>query len=146
MGGTFSQESRDDNNTITQRKHEPESVNIKLSCTDFGTFNGRSDNWISFKENILSKTGVGGYAQYFQQEFRLNENNKEGNNRIFYLLQNATNGGGASHLVRKHLINVDGNGAWKSLLAWYEGSIMSRAIAKPLCTKLWALRLNLKMT
>ena len=77
MGGTFSQESRDDDNTITQRKCEPESVNIKLSCTDFGTFNGKSDNWTSFKENILSKACVGGYAQYFQQDFRLNENKKE---------------------------------------------------------------------
>ena len=60
----------------------------------------------------MSKAGVGGYAQYFQQDFRLNENNKEGNNRIFYLLQNATNGGGPSHVVRKHLTNADGNGAW----------------------------------
>jgi hypothetical protein len=112
MGGTFSQESRDDDNTITQRKCEPESVNIKLSCTDFGTFNGKSDNWTSFKENILSKACVGGYAQYFQQDFHLNENKKEWENRIFYLLQNATNGGGASHVVRKHLTNADGNGAW----------------------------------
>jgi hypothetical protein len=118
-------------------------VNIKLSCTDFGTFNGRSDHWISFKENILSKAGVGGYAQYFQQDFCLTEQNKEGNNRIFYLLQNATNGGGASHVVRKHLVNADGNGAWKSLLAWYEGPVMSGEITKTLRTKLW-LRLNSK--
>jgi hypothetical protein len=118
-------------------------VNIKLSCTDFGTFNGRSDHWISFKENILSKAGVGGYAQYFQQDFCLTEQNKEGNNRTFYLLQNATNGGGASHVVRKHLVNADGNGAWKSLLAWYEGPVMSGEITKTLRTKLW-LRLNSK--
>jgi hypothetical protein len=144
MGGTFSQESRDDDNTITQRKCEPESVKIKLSCTNFGTFNGRSDNWISFKENILSKAGVGGCAQYFQQDFHLNENNKEGNNRIFYLIQNATNGGWASHVVRKHLTNADGNGAWKSLLAWYKGPVVSGEIAKTLHTKLWALRLNSK--
>jgi hypothetical protein len=146
MGRTFSQESRDDNNNTTRRKCEPESVNIKLSCTDFGTFNGRSDNWISFKENILSKAGVGGYAQYFQHDFRLNENNQEGNNRIFYLLQNATNGGGACHEVRKHLTNADGNGVWKSLLAWHKGPVMSREIAKTLHSKLWALRLNSKMT
>jgi hypothetical protein len=138
MGRTFSHESKNDNNTITRRKHEPESVNIQLSCTDFGTFNGRSDNWISFKDNILSKAGVGGYAHYFQQELHLNENDKEGNNRIFYLLQNAANGCGASHVVRKHLINADGNGAWKSLLAWYEGPVMSGEIAKTLCTKVWA--------
>jgi hypothetical protein len=144
MGGTFSQESRDDDNTITQKIYEPESVKIKLRCTNFGTFNGRSDNWISLKENILSKAGVGGCAQYFQQDFHLNENNKEGNNRIFYLIQNATNGGWASHVVRKHLTNADGNGAWKSLLAWYKGPVVSGEIAKTLHTKLWALRLNSK--
>jgi hypothetical protein len=87
MGGIISNVSRDDSNSTTRRGNGPESVNIKLSCTDFGTFNGRSDHWISFKENILSKAGVGGYAQYFQQDFCLTEQNKEGNNRIFYLLQ-----------------------------------------------------------
>jgi hypothetical protein len=111
MGGIISTESRDDSDSTTRKGNGPESVNIKLSCTDFGTFNGRSDHWIFFKENILSKAGVGGYAQYFQQDFHLTEQNKEGNNRIFYLLQNATNGGGASHVVRKHLVNADGNGA-----------------------------------
>lgn len=43
-----------------------DSVSIKLSCADFGIFNGRSDQWIAFKENNLSKAGVGGYAKYFK--------------------------------------------------------------------------------
>jgi len=103
-----------------------------------------SNHWISFKENILSNAGAGGYAQYFWQDFCLDENNKEGDSRIFYLLQNATNGGGASHVVRKHLSNADSNAAWKSLLAWYEESVMSGEIAKTLQTKLWGLHLNSK--
>ncbi len=60
-------------------KHQ-DSVNIKLSCADFGTFNGRSDQWITFKENTLSKAGVGGYAQYFKEDFIETDKNKEGNN------------------------------------------------------------------
>ncbi len=76
-----------------------DSVSIKLSCADFGTFDDRSDHWITFKENTLSKAGVGGYSQYFKEGFVETPENKEGNNRIFYLLQTATNGGGASHVV-----------------------------------------------
>ncbi len=127
---------------IAQQKHE--SVNIKLSCADFGTFNGRSDHWIMFKENTLSKAGVGGYAQYFKQDFNETPGNKEGNNRIFYLLQTATNGGGASHVVRKYASTAVGHGAWQALLAWYEGPVMSGEIAKTLRTKLWSLRLRSK--
>jgi hypothetical protein len=74
-------------------------VNTKLSCTDFSTFNGRSDPWITFKENTLSKAVVGGYAQYFKSDFVETEASTEGNHRIFYLLQMAINGGGASHVV-----------------------------------------------
>lgn len=126
-----------------QNKNE-DSVSIKLSCADFGTFDGRSDHWITFKENTLSKAGVGGYAQYFKEDFTETASNREGNNRIFYLLQTATNGGGASHVVRKYATSADGHAAWRGLLAWYEGPVMSGEIAKTLRTKLWALRLRSK--
>jgi hypothetical protein len=68
---------------------------------------------------------VGGYAQYFKAEFVETVNNKEGNNKIFYLLQMATNGGGASHVVRKFIPSANGHGAWQALFAWYEGPVMS---------------------
>jgi hypothetical protein len=110
------------------------------------TFNGWSDHWITFKENTLSKAGVGGYAQYFKEDFIETSTNKEGNNRIFYLLQTATNGGGASHVVHKFASTANGHAAWKALLAWYEGPVMSGEIAKTLRSKLWALKLCSKMT
>jgi hypothetical protein len=127
-----------------QRNKHKDSVSIKLSCADFGTFNGRSDHWITFKENTLSKAGVGGYAQYFKEGFIETDANRERKNRIFYLLQTATNGGGASHIVRKHSAGANGHAAWQALLAWYEGPVMSGEIAKTLRTKLWALRLRSK--
>jgi hypothetical protein len=96
------------------------------------------------KENTLSKARVGGYAQYFKDDFIETPHNKEGNNRIFYLLQTATNGGGASHVIRRHMLTADGHTAWKALLAWYEGLVMSGEIAKTLRSKLWALRLRSK--
>jgi hypothetical protein len=134
----------DENRSIppANREKSHDSVTIKLSCADFGTFNGRSDQWISFKENTLSKAGVGGYAQYFKQGFIISYGNREGNNRIFYLLQTATNGGG--DVVRKHASSADGGAAWQSLLAWYEGPVMSGEIDKTLRTKLWALKLQSK--
>jgi hypothetical protein len=144
MGNLPSIWSREaDRETPHHVKHH-DSVNIKLSCVDFGTFNGRSDHWISFKENTLSKAGVGGYAQYFREDFTETDVNKEGNNRIFYLLQTATNSGGASHVVRKYGDRADGHAAWQALLAWYEGPVMSGEIAKTLRTRLWALRLRSK--
>jgi hypothetical protein len=130
-----SKEGRDD----TPVKRETEPVNIKLSCADFGNFNGRSDQWIRFKENTLSKAGVGGYAQFFKPKFIVNDTMKVGNQRIFYLLQNATNGGGASHIIRRHNQTADGHAAWQSLLAWYEGPVMSGEISKTLRSKLWTL-------
>jgi hypothetical protein len=130
--------------TLSHAPRNQDSVSIKLSCADFGTFNGRSDHWITFKENTLSKAGVGGYAQYFKEGFIETNSSKEGNNRIFYLLQTATNGGGASHVVRKYAARADGHAAWQALLAWYEGPVMSGEIAKTLRTKLWALRLRSK--
>jgi len=133
-------EGRDDASVM--RGTEP--VNIKLSCADFGNFNGRSDQWITFKENTLSKAGVGGYAQFFKPDFIVSDTTKEGNQRIFYLLQNTTNGGGASHIIRQHNQTADGHAAWQSLLAWYEGPVMSGEISKTLRSKLWTLRLQSK--
>jgi hypothetical protein len=130
--------------TTNPRPKNQDSVTIKLSFADFGTFNGRSDQWISFKENTLSKAGVGGYAQCFKPDFVQTDFNKDGNNRIFYLLQTATNGGGASHVVRKHISTADGVAAWQALMGWYEGPVMSGEIVKTLRTKLWALRLHSK--
>lgn len=124
-------------------KRDPELINIKLSCADFRPFNRRSDQWITFKENTLSKAGVGGgYAQYFRSDFTLSDNKKNGNQCIFYLVQNATNGGGASHIIWKHLQTADGHAALQSLLAWYEGPVMSGDISKMLQSKLWTLRLQ----
>jgi hypothetical protein len=111
----------DENTPSVNQQHSKsqDSVSIKLSCADFGTFDGHSDHWISFKENTLSKARVGGYAQYFREYFIETKSNREGNNCIFYLLQTATNGGGASHIVRKHTATANGHAAWQGLLAWY---------------------------
>lgn len=135
-----SDEGRDEREDSGEERNK--AAPIRLNCADFGSFNGRSDQWISFKENILSKAGVGGYSQYLKADFKLNSHNAEGNQRIFYLLQSATNGGGAAHVVRKYTNTADGHGAWQALLDWYEGPVMSGEIARGLRTKLWALRLR----
>lgn len=76
---------------------------------------------------ICRMLGVGGYSQYLKAEFL--ECNEEGNQRIFYLLQSAANGGGAAHLVQKFAATANGHGAWQALLAWYEGPTISGEIA-----------------
>jgi hypothetical protein len=132
---------------LGQRKpgaEAPELVNVKLSCTYFGTLNGRSDQWITFKENTLSKAGVEGYAQYFRPDFIQSDSTEDGNQCLFYLLKNATNGGGASHIIWEHAQTADGHAAWQALLAWYEGPVMLGKISKTLCSKLSTLRLQAK--
>ena len=126
-GWVRNDERRADEEELGRR--EENSVPIRLNCADFGTFNGRADQWIRFKENILSKAGVGGYSQYLRADFKINTKNAEGNQRIFYLLQSATNGGGAAHVVCKFSNTADGHAAWQALLAWYEGPVMSWEIA-----------------
>jgi len=83
MGAIFSNPSNDeqcdDTNTLPRSNKNDELVSIKLTCTDFGTFNGRSDQWITFKENTLSKAGVGGYAAYFKQDYKVDHRTAEGN-------------------------------------------------------------------
>ncbi len=98
-------------------RDQGKSIPIRLNCADFGTFNGRSDYWISFKENILSKVGVGGYSQYLRPDFKLNPQNEEGNQRIFYLLQSATNGGGAAHVTHKFASTADGHWSMAGLIS-----------------------------
>jgi hypothetical protein len=75
-------EARDEQET-SSREGQEKAMPIRLNCADFVTFNGRADQWIGFKENILSKAGVGGYSQYLKADFKLSERNKEGNQRIF---------------------------------------------------------------
>jgi hypothetical protein len=98
MGAIFS--NIDPSNVITPNNTKEDSVAIKFSRSDFGTFHGQADKCITFKENILSKDGVGSYSMYLKKEFLLESRYKEGNQRIYYLLQSATNGGGAAHIVR----------------------------------------------
>lgn len=102
-------ESREDREEIG-RDHM-KAAPIRLNCADFGTFNGRSDQWISFKENILSKAFVGGCSQYLKPDFKFESHDEEENQQSFNLLQSATNGGGATHVVRKFNNTADGHGA-----------------------------------
>jgi hypothetical protein len=78
MGLNFSSAEADKRDKVSTIR-DPELVNIKLSCADFGTFNGRLDQWITFKENTLSKAGVGGYAQYFKSDFIQGNNTRDSN-------------------------------------------------------------------
>jgi hypothetical protein len=51
-------DQRDDAHTT----RKDDTVKVKLSCAGLGTFNGHSDKWMTFKENIQSEAGVSGYS------------------------------------------------------------------------------------
>jgi len=79
---------------------------------------------------------------YLKKEFLLESRYKEGNQRIYYLLQSATNGGGAAHIVRWFAVEENGHAAWQALIDWYEGSVMTGKISRTIRTKLWSLCLH----
>jgi hypothetical protein len=68
----------------------------------------------------------------------------EGNWRLYYLLEGATNEGSASHIVKNHKVLKDGKAAWNALKEWYEGKVMAGDIAKTCRVKLQALELGPK--
>ena len=51
---------------------------------------------------------------------------QEGNHRVYYLFEGATNDGSASHIVRGHKEERDGRAAWYALKDWYEGKMMKQ--------------------
>ncbi len=57
------------NEVEDSNRERDKAVPIRLNCMDFGTFNGRADQWIAFKENILSKAGVDRYSQFLKADF-----------------------------------------------------------------------------
>ena len=69
---------------------------------------------------------------------------QEGNHRVDYLFEGATNDGSASHIVSGQEEERDGRAAWYALKDWYEGKSTSGDIAKACRLKLQALELTPK--
>ena len=147
MGNTFSTSSDEevaDGIAYPGRRDEEKYADIKLSCDSFMKFDGTLDKWFPFKEDVLAKAGSGGYAYFFEPGFVLTPKNRLGNQRIYFMLKLATNGGTASAFVNGHKTMKDGHGAWTTLMEWYEGPLMSIEQAKVQRDRIRQLRLKPK--
>ena len=144
MLSTSSDEEVAENITYPSRRDEVKYADIKLSCDSFMKFDGTLDKWFPFKEDVLAQTGPGGYAYFFEPNFVLTAANKLGNQRIYFMLKLATNGGTASAFVNGHKATQDGHGAWTTLMEWYEGPLMSVKQAKVQRDRIRQLKLRLK--
>jgi hypothetical protein len=118
------------------------AVTFKITATDFGKFDGRPEHWFPFKNKTESTLGIAGFSSLVDDNFPIKDT--EGNWRLYYLLEGATNDGAASHIVKKHKVMKDGRAAWLSLKDWYEGKTMAGDIAKTCRVKLQALELTPK--
>ena len=112
------------------RRDNEKYADIKLSCDSFMKFDGTLDKWFPFKEDVLAKAGSGGYSYFFEPDFVLTAKNSAGNQRIYFMLKLATNGGTTSAFVNGHKATKNGHRAWTTLLEWYEGPLISIEQAK----------------
>ena len=115
------------------------AVTFKINATDFGKFDGQPEHWFPFKNKTESTLGVAGFSTLIDDKVPMKDT--EGNRRLYYLLEGATNNGAASHIVKQHKVLKDGRAAWLALKDWYEGKIMVGDIAKTCRIKLQALEL-----
>ena len=120
-------------------KEFSKAVSFKVSANDFGKFDGKPDHWYAFKNKTMSAFGVASFSSILDDAKPIKV--KEGNPRVYYLFEGATNDGSASHIVRAHEEKRGGRAAWHSLKAWYEGKTTSGDIAKTCRIKLQALEL-----
>jgi len=118
------------------------AVTFKITAQDFGKFDGKPEHWYGFKNKTLSTLGVAGFSSILDPARPIVD--EEGNRRLYYLFEGATNEGSASHIVKHHRATMDGRAAWQSLKDWFEGRTTSGDIAKTCRTKLLALELNPK--
>ena len=119
-----------------------QAVSFKITPKDFGKFDGKPEHWFPFRNKTESTLGVAGFGSLIDARVPLKDN--EGNRRLYYLLEGATNDGAASHIVKKYKVLQDGRAAWMALRDWYEGKTMSGDIAKTCRVKLQALELTAK--
>ena len=119
-----------------------QAVSFKITAKDFGKFDGKPEHWFPFRNKTESTLGMAGFGSLIDTKVPLKDS--EGNMRLYYLLEGATNDGAASHIVKKFKVLKDGRAAWMALRDWYEGKTMAGDIAKTCRVKLQALELGPK--
>ena len=127
------------NPPLMPEKDEYKAVSFKITAKDFGTFDGKPEHWFPFKHKTESTLGVAGFSSLLDVHVPMSD--VEGNRRLYYLLEGATNDGAASHIIKQHKVMKDGRAAWVALKDWYEGKTMAGDIAKTCRVKLQALEL-----
>jgi len=132
-------EAANDNDVV---EGNAQAVSFKITAKDFGKFDGSPEHWFAFKNKTQSTLGIAGFSALLDERIPIRD--IEGNWRLYYLFEGATNEGSASHIVKRHKELRDGRAAWQSLVEWYEGRVVAGDIAKTCRVKLQALELNPK--
>ena len=101
-------------------KYFSKAVSFKIAAHDFGKFDGKPEHWYAFKNKTMSTLGVAGFSSILDKTKPIIKD-QEGNHRVYYLFEGATNDGSASHIARGQKAERDGRAAWHALKDWYEG-------------------------
>jgi len=125
------------------RSISPRLSPSRLQHMILATLMAKPQHWYTFKNKTMSTLGVAGFSSILDKTKPIIKD-QEGNHRVYYLFEGATNDGSASHIVRGHKKERDGRAAWHALKDWYEGKATSDDIAKTCRLKLQALELTPK--
>jgi len=115
-------------------KYFSKAVFFKTAAHDFGKFDGKPDHCCAFNNKTMSTLGVAGFGSILEMTKPIED--QEGNHRVHYLFEGATNDGSASHILRGHKDERDGRAACHALKDWYEGKTTSGGISKTCRLKL----------
>jgi hypothetical protein len=117
-----------------------EVSNLKLEAAKINEFLGRIEDFQAWKIRTECAFDGSGFERILTDR-TFAKSNPRMNRIVFSQLSVATANGDAFHLVLKHNVEKDGNGAWNSLLEWYDGDAIKSETADTLRSKL----LNLKL-
>ena len=85
------------------------AVSFKIAAHDFGKFDGKPEHCYAFKNKTMSTLDVTGFSSILDMTKPIKD--QEGNHRVYYFFEGATNDGSASHIVRGHKEERDGRAA-----------------------------------
>jgi hypothetical protein len=127
-------------NTTTSLEVQGET-NLKLKAQKIKDFTGGHEDWPYWKSRTKCAFSGSGYERVLE-DLDYAKANKRLNKVVYSQLAAATDKGGAYHLVSKVEDTNYGHAAWRNLVDWYDGDMISNETAENLQNKLDILRLN----
>jgi len=97
-------------------KYFSKAVSFKIAAHDFGKFDGKPEHRYAFKNKTMSTLGTAGFSSILDKTKPIKD--QEGNHRVCYLFEGATNDG-QPPILSEDKKKRHGRAAWYALKDWY---------------------------